>query len=594
MPRHTMQRVVAEADILNPTDKLLFEEMFAPMGVTKTQFNLLMSSATKYKTSDGTVLVPGGKEHMKVMLLLRGEALAYAHPPEEAAEGRGVAKRRYTGRLHESEEEDVDVALRSRGSIIGGGGLVDTSVMNQLFKFDVVASGDVEWVEWDGHVLSELLRSPRMHGVQASFFRALYVEALQKLDTARIIRRRHSSNEESDQAVAVTPETKQLLSLFAFVAVPFAGFGFADNFIMILCGDMIDAKFGVAFGLSTMAAAGLGNWVSDAVGLGLGDAIERAGGKIGLNNGGLTRAQESMRAARITSLMGKIIGISVGCFLGMVPLLFRQSTKTEFTKEDLELFDQVFRPHGVSTAQFVQLLAKGTRKSCSSGNKVVQGGVPLGKIVLLCNGHAVAYNHGEGADGNLHDASCRYVGRLEGKQQFDQHLQHLVSHGSVMGGKALAEPDVRKKMYPNDIYAVTSVEWVEWGVEDLLRLMEEESSIQASFYSVLFGEILQTLRSSACSNKQKTKHYQSIVAAVIADGLVTAQEREVLEDYKEKLSISDEVHWKMLRDLGWTQEAWINGSKDGHRRIFLSSTNDHTTHLQEAIEIIEGVAYDLR
>ena len=38
--------------------------------------------------------------------------------------------------------------------------------------------------------------------------------------------------------------------------------------IMIVCGDFIDAQFGVMFGLTTMASAGLGNWLSDTIGLG--------------------------------------------------------------------------------------------------------------------------------------------------------------------------------------------------------------------------------------------------------------------------------------------------------------------------------------
>lgn len=50
------------------------------------------------------------------------------------------------------------------------------------------------------------------------------------------------------------------------------GFGFADNFIMILAGDVIDNKLGVLFGFSTLAAAGLGNLISDVAGISLGEA----------------------------------------------------------------------------------------------------------------------------------------------------------------------------------------------------------------------------------------------------------------------------------------------------------------------------------
>ncbi|CAK9008146.1 Transmembrane protein 65 [Durusdinium trenchii] len=50
---------------------------------------------------------------------------------------------------------------------------------------------------------------------------------------------------------------------------------------MIVCGDFIDAQFGVMFGLTTMASAGLGNWLSDTIGLGLGDVIERSAAQLG-------------------------------------------------------------------------------------------------------------------------------------------------------------------------------------------------------------------------------------------------------------------------------------------------------------------------
>merc|ERR1712012_940571 len=86
------------------------------------------------------------------------------------------------------------------------------------------------------------------------------------------------------------------------MSIPFFGFGFADNFIMIICGDSIDAHFGARLGLTTMAAAGLGNWVSDCVGLGLGDFIESIVARLGLSDGKLTLAQQKLRITKLVSL----------------------------------------------------------------------------------------------------------------------------------------------------------------------------------------------------------------------------------------------------------------------------------------------------
>ena len=40
-------------------------------------------------------------------------------------------------------------------------------------------------------------------------------------------------------------------------ALPMVGFGFMDNFIMLLAGDFIDASLGFKLGLTTLCAAGL-------------------------------------------------------------------------------------------------------------------------------------------------------------------------------------------------------------------------------------------------------------------------------------------------------------------------------------------------
>ena len=53
-------------------------------------------------------------------------------------------------------------------------------------------------------------------------------------------------------------------------------FGFMDNLIMIQAGGYIDATFGAALGLATLAAAAMGQVVSDVSGVIFGSTVERA------------------------------------------------------------------------------------------------------------------------------------------------------------------------------------------------------------------------------------------------------------------------------------------------------------------------------
>lgn len=104
--------------------------------------------------------------------------------------------------------------------------------------------------------------------------------------------------------------------------VPFMGFGLCDNAIMICAGESIETSLGIGFGLSTMAAAGLGNTMSDVVGIGLSSKIEMFAARFGFAAPTLTKAQSLSSSVRWAKVFGATSGVTVGCLLGMFPLAF--------------------------------------------------------------------------------------------------------------------------------------------------------------------------------------------------------------------------------------------------------------------------------
>lgn len=118
------------------------------------------------------------------------------------------------------------------------------------------------------------------------------------------------------------PTVEQLRKVALHNALPFIGFGFLDNFLMIIAGEYIEFKFGAMFGISTMAAAALGNWISDLAGVQTAHYVEVVTSKFGVKAPALTPEQVDMSSTRWASNMGKAVGISIGCILGMIPLLF--------------------------------------------------------------------------------------------------------------------------------------------------------------------------------------------------------------------------------------------------------------------------------
>ncbi|CDW53605.1 DUF2453 domain containing protein [Trichuris trichiura] len=134
-----------------------------------------------------------------------------------------------------------------------------------------------------------------------------------------------------NQPVMVT--TVQLKSLFVANCLPFIGFGICDNVIMIVAGEYVDNGVGTLLGISTMAAAAVGNLISDLGGIGIGNYIELLVSKLGLTAPLLSAKQLRTKKVRWTINMGRMVGIVVGCFIGMFPLLLFNQPLAKATRE---------------------------------------------------------------------------------------------------------------------------------------------------------------------------------------------------------------------------------------------------------------------
>jgi hypothetical protein len=110
------------------------------------------------------------------------------------------------------------------------------------------------------------------------------------------------------------------------------GFGAMDNFIMIQAGEAIDISFGVAFGLSTLTAAAMGQVVSDFSGVCFGSTVEAMAGKLGLPASRMTLRQMQLKVSRLAGTAGAAIGVVLGCLIGMTSLLFIDTQKIEKMK----------------------------------------------------------------------------------------------------------------------------------------------------------------------------------------------------------------------------------------------------------------------
>ncbi|KAF5834820.1 hypothetical protein DUNSADRAFT_8404 [Dunaliella salina] len=123
-----------------------------------------------------------------------------------------------------------------------------------------------------------------------------------------------------------TPPSSQALRLcFLSASIPFVAFGFLDNAIMLFAGEEIDHAFGLRLGLSTLASAGLGNTMADIIGVSAASGIEAAVRKLPFLRDApkLTKHQAQTSSARYAKACGAAAGVTLGCLIGLLPLLLQ-------------------------------------------------------------------------------------------------------------------------------------------------------------------------------------------------------------------------------------------------------------------------------
>ncbi|KAG2524640.1 hypothetical protein BBO99_00002792 [Phytophthora kernoviae] len=130
------------------------------------------------------------------------------------------------------------------------------------------------------------------------------------------------------------PTNRQLRLVMIGSAIPFVGFGLVDNLILLVAGDAIETHFHASYATSMLCAAALGNTVADVVGLSLGGVIESMARRLGIPDPMLSKAQANMSVTLWANFVASAGGITIGCLLGMVPLLFMDHSFYEDDPEE--------------------------------------------------------------------------------------------------------------------------------------------------------------------------------------------------------------------------------------------------------------------
>ncbi|KAJ9453754.1 hypothetical protein DIPPA_31495 [Diplonema papillatum] len=132
------------------------------------------------------------------------------------------------------------------------------------------------------------------------------------------------------------PTWEQKVRLALLAGMPMVGFGFMDNAVMICAGDYIDTTLCVSMGLTTLFAAGCGNIISDIAGVATAGPIEAITRNTGIKGHGMSAAQLRHSSVIFYKYAGTAVGMTIGCIIGMFPLLWPERYRMWQTRAEAE------------------------------------------------------------------------------------------------------------------------------------------------------------------------------------------------------------------------------------------------------------------
>jgi len=101
---------------------------------------------------------------------------------------------------------------------------------------------------------------------------------------------------------------------------------------MLYAGNAIDCTIGVTLGISTLAAAAIGQIVANGMSVLFGGYVEGLARKLGLPSAGFNSAQRTLPKVRTVGICGNFIGVVVGAALGLVNLFFIDTNRAQDLK----------------------------------------------------------------------------------------------------------------------------------------------------------------------------------------------------------------------------------------------------------------------
>lgn len=288
----------------------------------------------------------------------------------------------------------------------------------------------------------------------------------------------------------------------------------------------------------------------------------------------------------------------------MLLRLFFETRPETFSENELDVFERHFLNTGLSPRQFKRLLSSATWRHVARGEVLVKQGGEVKELMVVCKGAvSVLMNDSEvevleGGDRNAIVGLKTFLSRLDAGRVSpgravaapgislsgdSSSIQHRFSpDATVLGvtsGEALplpaakstasesisdqdSAPDKERFQHATahtSVVVAKDVLLLVWPMDELMRKVNSDPTIALPLVGGFARSLVARTRNQ--SLKQNLTSYATAIKGALADGVAGTEEKRFLMECRQKFNVSEEQHWALVEQLGWTREEFEFGSK---------------------------------
>eukprot|EP00746_Dinoflagellata_sp_MGD_P014569 gnl/MRDRNA2_/MRDRNA2_132012_c0_seq1.p1 gnl/MRDRNA2_/MRDRNA2_132012_c0~~gnl/MRDRNA2_/MRDRNA2_132012_c0_seq1.p1 ORF type:complete len:343 (-),score=73.78 gnl/MRDRNA2_/MRDRNA2_132012_c0_seq1:192-1220(-) len=234
-------------------------------------------------------------------------------------------------------------------------------------------------------------------------------------------------------------------------------------------------------------------------------------------------------------------GFFICCHAYQLSILLRERQKIQLSQDEEQAYEAAFLPFGFTPRQFLDILEHSSGKWCDfqKGEYVHHAGSLKEDVHYLLEGEVEMLDENDSEMAKLDPGKGGWLGTLfdpnAGKEQ-EQHERHDSDSKHSLSARCMTD----------------RCRTLGLRREPLHRILKENPRLSQAATKAEVADLWGKIQRATPEHVRTT--YRAMLEVAAIDGVIHANEKHLLESFRQRHGLSEEDHAKCVQELGWKSD----------------------------------------